>query len=332
MIKYTITQKNKARGDSTWYGRMFDTDTKVTRFVSLGTPLKRLADEWLRNHIASEVAGIGSNDAQLCKAIDDFVRQYERTPSHTAYSQVMTILKVFAVDEGIGMVSDLTPPLCIKLFSTMDGTKPSTRKMRLTIYRTFFKWCANVFGVKRDNPFSVVKVEKAEPPDRSFWTMEQLDKILNATDDKEERLCYALMAYAGLRIHEALKLRGCDIHDGKVHIVGKGGKFAAIPVSKYLKAELALFGELPSGRILAGTGTTFAYYYRLERLFATHPELDFGGKVHPHRFRHSFASNLARAGVSLNIICKAMRHSSITMTMRYAHLLPDDITDALDKA
>jgi integrase len=41
-----------------------------------------------------------------------------------------------------------------------------------------------------------------------------------------------------------------------------------------------------------------------------------------HEFRHTFASNLAMAGVELNDIRDLLDHKSITMTLRYAHLSP----------
>jgi integrase len=39
--------------------------------------------------------------------------------------------------------------------------------------------------------------------------------------------------------------------------------------------------------------------------------------------RHSFGSQAVTAGVPLNVVQQWMGHSTITMTMRYAHLAPD---------
>lgn len=52
-----------------------------------------------------------------------------------------------------------------------------------------------------------------------------------------------------------------------------------------------------------------------------------------HSLRHSFASQLAMAGVPLPQIQAWMGHSTITMTMRYAHLAPgggDELIKALE--
>lgn len=46
-----------------------------------------------------------------------------------------------------------------------------------------------------------------------------------------------------------------------------------------------------------------------------------------HRLRHSFASQLAKEGVSIGKISKLLGHSDIKTTMRYAHLVPNDLHD-----
>ena len=50
-----------------------------------------------------------------------------------------------------------------------------------------------------------------------------------------------------------------------------------------------------------------------------------------HSFRHTCASRLAMAGVPLYTIKEVLGHHSITMTERYAHLMPSAMRDALEK-
>lgn len=50
-----------------------------------------------------------------------------------------------------------------------------------------------------------------------------------------------------------------------------------------------------------------------------------------HDLRHTFASHLAMAGVDLLTIKELMRHKTMTMTLRYAHLSPDHTRSAIDK-
>jgi integrase len=49
-----------------------------------------------------------------------------------------------------------------------------------------------------------------------------------------------------------------------------------------------------------------------------------------HTLRHTFASRLAQAGVPLNTIRELLGHGSMVMTMRYAHLAPNNLREAVE--
>jgi site-specific recombinase XerD len=49
-------------------------------------------------------------------------------------------------------------------------------------------------------------------------------------------------------------------------------------------------------------------------------QIDFGKKVSLHTLRHSYATHLLEAGISLKAIQKYMGHSSLQTTMVYLHL------------
>jgi integrase len=51
-----------------------------------------------------------------------------------------------------------------------------------------------------------------------------------------------------------------------------------------------------------------------------------------HTLRHTFASRAVMAGVDIRTVQELMGHSTITMTMRYAHLSPDHLRAAVNKA
>jgi len=50
-----------------------------------------------------------------------------------------------------------------------------------------------------------------------------------------------------------------------------------------------------------------------------------------HDLRHTFATRLVLAGVDLATVSKLLGHSSIQMTMRYAHPTPEALKNAVNK-
>lgn len=55
-----------------------------------------------------------------------------------------------------------------------------------------------------------------------------------------------------------------------------------------------------------------------------------GRRIGWHVLRHTFASHLAMRSVPITAIQKALGHSTINMTLRYAHLSPEFLRDAVD--
>ncbi|HZW40650.1 MAG TPA: tyrosine-type recombinase/integrase [Ignavibacteriaceae bacterium] len=52
-------------------------------------------------------------------------------------------------------------------------------------------------------------------------------------------------------------------------------------------------------------------------------------KIHFHTLRHSFASNLVQAGVSLYVVKELLGHSEINTTSIYSHLVADNLSSAV---
>lgn len=164
-----------------------------------------------------------------------------------------------------------------------------------------------------------------------------------------DRAFLLTLADTGLRVHEACKLRRGDIdwNEGRAMIIGKGDKQAIVRFSERsmaaLKAYLSLRGPLDgaSGKPL-GALPLFARHDRGagkkiklittatgrnivdERVRQALGE-EAQGHITPHSFRHYFVTTVLRASGNLKLAQELARHTSISVTQRYAHISDDEL-------
>ena len=147
----------------------------------------------------------------------------------------------------------------------------------------------------------------------------------------------------GLRISEAVHLQVGDI-DGQrkmVHVHrGKGAKDRYLPLPNSTLCALRAFWKThrnptflfpAEGRHHSDgskSKTPMSISTVQSAIKEIVDELNFGKKVSMHTLRHSFATHLLEAGVSLKAIQKFLGHSSLQTTMIYLHLTQTAEVDA----
>src|SRR6202023_4149092 len=145
-----------------------------------------------------------------------------------------------------------------------------------------------------------------------------------------------LMLLQGLRSAEVLALNRDDalLSEAQLRVRGKGNKFRFLPLAPetvqllehYLRLErpnpcsAALFVSLKG--CASGTRMTLA---GLRSLFRYHRQTTGVTLANPHRCRHTFASDMVRAGVSLPALMQLMGHADIQTTMVYIHVTPLEV-------
>jgi integrase len=145
-----------------------------------------------------------------------------------------------------------------------------------------------------------------------------------------------LMLLQGLRSAEVLALNRDDLllSEAQLRVHGKGSKLRLLPLAPesiplldhYLRLERpdpcspALFVSLKGPA--RGTRMTPA---GLRSLFRYHRRTTGVAIANPHRFRHTFASDMVRAGVSLPALMQLMGHADIKTTMIYVQVTPQDV-------
>lgn len=132
-----------------------------------------------------------------------------------------------------------------------------------------------------------------------------------------------IAAYTGLRRGELFRLNDDNLQEDFIVLMSdtKTNKPRLIPIPEQIK-DLIKSIEWPLDS---------AFDYRLRDEFeSARKELSLE-HIRFHDLRHTYASLLAQAGATLQLIGKAMGHSTPVMTDRYAHLVADNLRDLADK-
>jgi integrase len=145
-----------------------------------------------------------------------------------------------------------------------------------------------------------------------------------------------LMLLQGLRSKEVLDLNRDDLllPEAQIRVRGKGNKTRFLPLAPeaiqlldhYLRLErpdpsaAALFVSL-KGRARGARMTPAG----LRSLFRYHRQTTGVTLANPHRFRHTFASDMVRAGVSLPALMQLMGHAHIQTTLVYLQVTPLEV-------
>jgi integrase len=145
-----------------------------------------------------------------------------------------------------------------------------------------------------------------------------------------------LMLLEGLRSAEVLALNWDDVllSEAQLRVRGKGNKFRFLPLApetvQLLEHYLHLERPNPCSAALFVTLKGRARGARMTRaglrsLFRHHRQTTTIQLANPHRFRHTFASDMIRAGMSLPALMQLMGHSDIETTLVYVQVTPQDV-------
>lgn len=335
MKTYSKRQKHKARGVTTWYLRCYENGQ--TSYTSLRTSdakqAQKVVDKMNSLRWFPELAKEEKKDIPINKAVIEFLDQaFAVTPkSYSIYKSHFDTFRHFCSKMHIKMLTEFNENIAstfVKEFSSI--WKASSLHNKIIVFRTFFKRSIKRYKLSIKNPFADITLPRIQKSIKDFWTMEQIDTLINVAPNPQLRFVWSLMAYAGLRISEATNVKEKDFTQSGLFILGKGGKEAYLPVSDKLKSELERFKQLGNWAKLAliHKSRSTSSLHKACKL-ANVPE---GSWCSNHKLRHSFASNLARNGCPIKITQTLLRHSSSSMTLDvYTHVMSDDVKEWVDK-
>jgi len=278
------------------------------------------------------------------KFIKEFISilRYEKNLSdNTAKSYLSDLNRLLAYleDKNINDWSKITNKTLLDFFDRQrknDLSSSTTARYMSTFKKYFLYLDDNKYIVK--NPTLTLGKVKHTRKLPSVLSYEEIELILDAPNTEEksglrDKAILELLYSSGLRVSELINLKSNDIFfdEEVIRVFGKGSKERLVPVGssaiKWLKEYLLLSRPLfekkerSQGFLflnIRGTKLSRVYIWKLVNIYSTQAEIV--KEIHPHIFRHSFATHLLEGGADLRAVQEMLGHSDISTTQIYTHI------------
>lgn len=226
-----------------------------------------------------------------------------------------------------------TADIRMLMYSESEKKRPSSMNTFMTPIKLFFAWCQNEeFIIK--NPCADIKPMKEPTRLRKPLTVEQVEQLRDTVLTKRERAVLEFYLATGCRLSEGLdvKIKDIDFNNKTLLVIGKGDKERRVYFTERCKRAI--------NNYLQERNDNCEYLFVTEK----RPFRQFGPRtmqqivnkirekanldinIHPHLFRHTFATQALRSGMKPEIIQQILGHENITTTLKvYAKLAETDV-------
>lgn len=218
------------------------------------------------------------------------------------------------------------------------GIRPGTINRELSVISATINHAARRWGVPLTNPVRYQWL-KPDPPRLRYLTRQEAACLIAQAQALRQDLAdfIRLALHTGCRKNELLTLKWSDVHiDRRVILLRpeqtKANKRRAVPLNQTaLQALDNLRQQNDTQWVFARrkNGKPGERIKALDWLFRKAVKQAGIEDFRIHDLRHTFASWLVSEGVELVKVRDLLGHTSIKMTERYAHLMPDRLLDAV---
>lgn len=208
-----------------------------------------------------------------------------------------------------------------------EGISQNNLNREHSYLRSVFNELTRLGYWKGENPLAKIRQFKIQEKELMFLTLEQMERLLmemKAGRNPDVHIITRICLTTGARWSEAEELTTTQLQNGMIQFsMTKSGKNRAVPIDEKLNAELSEIAKKNDGGRLFKYAAS-AFRDAIERTGIILP----AGQL-THVLRHTYASHFMMDGGNILILQKVLGHSSLAMTMRYAHLAPEHLQESL---
>lgn len=261
-----------------------------------------------------------------------------------SYASDLKRLSEYLSDYQLDDWNSIEPARINKFFSLLNEIKISstTAARYYSSFKGFFDFLS-VSHYIQSNPMEKISAPKLARALPEVLSVEEIDSLLlqPTIEDKfglRDRAMLETLYACGLRVSELinLKLSNLFFDDEVIRVRGKGDKERFVPIGmsaiaiikKYILESRALLekkGNSQNYLFLNSRGAKISRMgiWKIIREYVASAGIH--KDVHPHMFRHTFATHLLEGGADLRAVQEMLGHADISTTQIYTHIDRDFI-------
>lgn len=255
-----------------------------------------------------------------------------------AYSRDLVRYLEFMQDIGIKAIKDINSDDVITYLGNLrkSGLTANSVNRGLAALRGFYKYLLRE-NIVVENPVANIELARVWMRLPDTLSMEEMNLLLRQPETKtffgiRDKAMLELLYATGIRVSEliSLTINSINWQVGYLITIGKGNKERIVPIGKtaidsldrYVKDIRQKFLKENKTNILFlnryGMGLTRQGFWKILKKYVNKAGLQ--KKVHPHTFRHSFATHLLEGGADLRSVQVMLGHADISTTQIYTHI------------
>jgi integrase/recombinase XerC len=288
----------------------------------------------------------------LADGVERFLRSLRverRLSPHTAsaYQRDLAALLEYCSAHGVAAWSGLDQQH-VRSFAAQchrRGLAPRSIQRRLSAVRSLCRHLIREGEIAHD-PAAGVQAPRTRRRLPTTLDADTMSRLLEfRTDDRlgvRDKAVMELLYSSGLRLAEllGLDLADVDLRDRTVRVTGKGRRTRIVPVGRHAVEsiarwlrERAALAAVDEAAVFVGVNGRRLGPRIVQRRVARWARLQgLPAHVHPHMFRHSFASHLLESSGDLRAVQELLGHANISTTQVYTHLDFQHLARVYDQA
>jgi site-specific recombinase XerD len=273
-----------------------------------------------------------------------YLQDVRTLSAHTikAYSRDLERFFAFTQEEDVDIVEvehQIIRGFISKLYD--QGLKGRSINRILSSVKGYYTYLQRIGRIKHD-PFAGIKSIKEQRHLPEVLSIKEYDRFILCIENFEQekfislrdRILVSLLFDSGARLSELqnIRIKDIDSKERRIRIIGKGSKFRMLFYTRVSARYLDEYLDARAGHIKAEAVRRDSHLLirengealgqrDIQRIIEKYSRfLGLEKRIHPHSFRHSFATALLDGGADLREVQELLGHSRIATTQLYTHV------------